>query len=217
MMGIFSRIKLRAQSVTQRKPNRFISRLYHQSRIVVEGTQAFVDYMNAPTRQNARQVRDIERRADEVRRLLIVELNHTFVTPIDREDLFGLSRAIDDVLDYAYSTTNELDILEVHPNKYLRSMARLLHLSAQQILMAIKHLEHHPERVDVHVMRVKAIENRMDKLYTNALADLFKNPRDLADVVEMLKLREIYRHMYHAVGSAEQAANFINDIRVKFY
>ena len=50
-----------------------------------------------------------EKEADEARRILIDELNRTFVTPFDREDIFALSRAIDDVLDYAYSTVNEMD------------------------------------------------------------------------------------------------------------
>ncbi|MBE2267912.1 MAG: DUF47 family protein [Anaerolinea sp.] len=216
-MNVFSRLKRRAQNATRRKPDRFIARLYEQSAVVVDGTQALLQYLNEPTRHNALRVGEFERQADEVRRQLIIELNQTFVTPIDREDLFALSRAIDDILDYAYSTTNELDILSVRPNTYLRAMARLLLLSAQEIRLAMEQLEHQPAQADAHAMQVKAIENRMDKLYAKALAHLFKDPRDLAEVVSMLKLREIYRHMYHAIGSAEQAANLISDIRIKFY
>lgn len=216
-MGMLSKFKLRMQNTSRRKPNKFIARLLQQTSIVVKGTQALLAYMHEPTKQNAARVGQIERQADAVRRLLIQELNRTFVTPIDREDLFGLSRAIDDVLDYAYSTTNELDILNVEPNKYLRAMAQLLLLSAHELQKAMMALEHQPAQADAHVMRAKAIENRMDQLYAKALADLFNNPRDLADVVEMMKLREIYRHMYHAIGSAEQAANVISDIRIKFY
>jgi uncharacterized protein Yka (UPF0111/DUF47 family) len=136
------------------------------------------------------------------------------VTPIDREDLFGLSRAIDDVLDYAYSTTNEMDILEVLPNAYLRSMAEMLHNAAEEIHLAIERLEQHPNVADTHAVRVKSIENSMETLYAEALAALFKGPKNLDEVVTMLKLREIYRHMFHAVGSAEQAAYIIGDIVV---
>jgi uncharacterized protein len=214
---MLSQLKLRVTSLFQRKPNRFIARLLEQSCIVVEGTSALVDYMNKPGKKNAARVHDIERKADEVRRILIDELNRTFVTPFDREDLFSLSRAIDDVLDYAYSTTNEMDILNVDPNDHLRAMAGLLHSAAQEIQLAMERLEHHPGVADGHAIRVKAIENQMDTLYAEALADLFKDPRNLKDVVNMMKLREIYRHVYHAVGSAEQAANIINDILMKFY
>jgi uncharacterized protein Yka (UPF0111/DUF47 family) len=201
----------------QRKPNQFICRLVEQSTLVLEGTEALIDYMDKPSKKNASRVRDLEKQADEVRRIFIDELNRTFVTPIDREDLFGLSRVIDDVMDYAYSTTNEMDILNVQPNNYLRTMAELLHSGAEEIHLAIQRLEHHPSVADSHAVRAKAIENSMETLYAEALADLFKEPQDLKEMMDILKRREIYRHMFHAVGSTEQAANIISDIVVKFY
>ena len=216
-MNTLQKTKARVQQLFQRKSNRFLARLLEQSSTVVLGTQALIEYMEKPTKKNAALVRDLEKQADEVRRILIAELNRTFVTPIAREDLFGLSRAIDDILDFAYSTTNEMDILNVAPNEYLRQMAELLHNGAEEIHLAMERLEHHPGVADSHAVRVKAIENRMDTLYAEALAHLFDDPRSLKEVVTMLKLREIYRHMYHAVGATDQAANYINDIVMKFY
>jgi uncharacterized protein len=216
-MRLLSNTKQRVGSLFRRRPNRFIERLRQQAVIVVDGTEALLEYMEKPSKKNARAVHTFEKEADEVRRIMIDELNRTFVTPIDREDLFALSRAIDDVLDYAYSTTNEMDILEVLPNEYLMSMATMLHNCAEEIRLAIERLEHHPNVADAHAVRVKTIENQMETLYAEALAKLFEEPRNLKDVVTMLKLREIYRHMFHAVGSAEQAANIIGDIVMKFY
>lgn len=216
-MRFVSTARERVLRLFQRKPDRFIMRLCEQSAIVVQGTEALIDYMEKPSKKNAARVRTLEKEADEIRRILIDELNRTFVTPIDREDLFGLSRAIDDVLDYAYSTTNEMDILNVAPNDYLRTLAGMLHESAEEIRLAIERLEGHPSVAESHAIRIKGIENSMETLYAEALASLFASPKDLKDVVEMLKLREIYRHMFHAVRSAEQAANIIGDIVVKFY
>ena len=216
-MSLFSRIRQRAQSITRGKPDRFITYLNNQASIVVQGTAAFVAYTTDPTQENSALVRSFEHQADDARRTLIVELKRTFVTPIDREDLFSLSRAIDDVMDFAYATTNEMDILNVRPNTYLRSMARLLHMSAEEIQKAMEALERHPEQAEAHAVEVRAIDNRMDKLYAKALAELFTNPRDLNEVVHMMKLREVYRQMYHALESTEQAANIINDIGIKFF
>lgn len=216
-MRVFTNVKGRVQNFFQRKPNRFIERLREQAAIVVEGTEALIDYMSKPNKKNAQRVNDLEKQADEVRRIMIDELNRTFVTPIDREDLFALSRAIDDVLDYAYSTTKEMDVLNVTPNDHLRAMSELLHSGAEEILLAIERLEHHPNVASDHAVRIKALENRMDTLYAEALAHLFDEPKDLKQVITMFKLREIYRHMFHAVGSAEQAANIIGDIIIKFY
>lgn len=214
---LFARTRDRIKHMFQRSPNLFIVRLIEQSRIVQEGTEALIDYMKKPSKKNASIVRAYEKDADEIRRIMIDELNRTFVTPIDREDLFGLSRAIDDILDYADSTVAEMDILNVEPNKYLQEMADMLKQGAEEIHLAMERLEHHPNVADSHAVRAKAIENRMEELYANAIADLFRDPDNLKDVVNMLKLREIYRHMLYAVRSTEQAANIINDIVMKFY
>lgn len=217
MIKPLTAIRDRVRQLFQRKPNHFIERLNQQALIVMHGTEALIDYMAKPSKKNAARVRALEKEADEVRRILIDELNRTFVTPIDREDLFALSRAIDDVLDYAYSTTSEMEILNVVPNDYLRAMAELLHNSAEEINLAMERLEHHPNVAGDHAVRVKGIENRMETLYAEALAHLFDEPKDLKDVIMMFKLREIYRHMFHAVGSGEQAANIIGDIVIKFF
>jgi len=85
-----------------------------------------------------------EKEADEARRILIDELNRTFITPFDREDIFSLSRTIDDVLDYAYSTVSEMEIMKVEPTNYMQQMASILRDAAYELLMAVDRLEDHP-------------------------------------------------------------------------
>jgi predicted phosphate transport protein (TIGR00153 family) len=172
-------------------------------------------YMKKRSAKHAEQVAEIEKQADEIRRILIDELNRTFVTPIDREDIFALSRAIDDVLDYAYTTTGEMEILEVEPNDYLRRMTSLLGNAAREILMAMQRLSDHPGVANDHAMRAKALENRMEQVYREAVADLFHQPQDVEHIVDMLKLREIYRHLSNAADRGDEAANIISDIVVK--
>ena len=216
-ISILTRTSDRLKSLFSRRPNLFIERLIEQARLVEEGTDALTSYMKKPNNKNATLIREYEKEADEVRRIMIDELNRTFVTPIDREDLYSLSRAIDDILDYAYSTVNEMEMLKVEPNEYLREMADMLKLGAEEVHLAMERIENHPNVADSHAIRAKGIENRMEELYATAIADLFKNPEDLKDVVNMLKLREIYRHMLYAVRSTEQAGNIISDIVIKFY
>lgn len=216
-ISILNRTSDRLKALFSRRPNLFIERLIEQSHLVELGTDALTSYMKKPSNKNANAINDYEKQADEVRRIMIDELNRTFVTPIDREDLYALSRAIDDILDYAYSTVNEMEMLKVEPNAYLQEMADMLKLGAEEIHLAMERLENHPNVADSHAIRAKGIENRMEELYATAIADLFKNPDDLKDVVNMLKLREIYRHMLYAVRSTEQAGNIISDIVIKFY
>jgi uncharacterized protein len=216
-LSIFSRTSDRIKALFSRRPNLFITRLIEQSRLVEEGAHALTSYMKKPSNKNATLIRTYEKQADEIRRIMIDELNRTFVTPIDREDLYSLSRAIDDILDYAYSTVNEMEMLQVEPNKFLQEMADMLKLGAEEIHLAMQRIENHPNVADSHALRAKGIENRMEELYATAIADLFTHPDDLKEVVNMLKLREIYRHMLYAVRSTEQAGNIISDIVIKFY
>ncbi|MCC6613914.1 MAG: DUF47 family protein [Anaerolineae bacterium] len=188
-----------------------------QTEYLVEGAQGLERFMNAPTKEHALYVRKVEREADEVRRGLVMQLRKTFITPIDREDLFGLSRDLDDVLDHVYATTRDMYVLKVTPNAHLKTMTTVVRQCAQELYTAIQHLEAHPRLAGNHAVRVRALENQMDKLYVKALADLYDTESmAMDDVVTMFKLREIYRHMIHAVKSAEQAANLIDDIVVKF-
>lgn len=197
------------------RPNRFIQLLIQQAEYTVQGTEALTDYLNEPISQKAEEVTRMEKEADEVRRILIDELNRTFVTPIDREDIHALSRAIDDVLDYAYTTVGEMAILDVEPNHFLHRMASLLCDAAREIHMGVLRLSDHPGVAEDHAVRAKALENRVETVYREAIADLFHLPRDVDHVVEMLKLREIYRHLSNAADRGDEAANVLSDIVVK--
>jgi predicted phosphate transport protein (TIGR00153 family) len=197
------------------RPNRFIQLLIQQANYTVQGAEALQEYLKHPCDEHARAVTNLEKEADEIRRILIDELNRTFVTPIDREDIHALSRAIDDVLDYAYTTVDEMVILDVEPNDFLRRMASLLRDAAREIHLGVLRLSDHPGVAEDHAVRAKALENRVEHVYREAIADLFHLPRDLDHVVEMLKLREIYRHISNAADRGDEAANVLSDIVVK--
>ena len=201
----------------RREPDRFLLRLREQAALMLYGTDALMAFMREPSKKNAARVRVCEKKGDDVRRALISDLTQSFVTPIDREDLFALSRSIDDILDYAYATINEVEALAVTPDSYLCQMVEILHTGAGEIQLAVEHLEEQPRTADGHAVRAKSLENRMEALYTRAIADLFNTPTDLAEVMDMLKLREIYRHLLHAAQSIGLAANRINDVVIKFY
>ncbi len=197
------------------KPDRFIELLIQQADYTVQGVEALIEYLNHPDRERAKSARKLEKEADEIRRILIDELNRTFVTPIDREDIHALSRAIDDVLDYAYTTVDEMAILEVAPNDFLRRMASLLRDAAHEIHLGVLRLSDHPGVAEDHAVRAKALENRVEHVYREAIADLFHQPQDVEHIVEMLKLREIYRHLSNAADRGDEAANVLSDIVVK--
>jgi predicted phosphate transport protein (TIGR00153 family) len=197
------------------KQDNFLRLIADQAAKTLEGMDALESYMRNGNKEAASKVIQVEKEADELRRILVDELNRTFVTPIDREDIFALSRAVDDILDYGDSTVEEMAILNVSPNKHLHRMASLLRDAAAEIHLATLRLKDHPGVAYEHAMRAKALENRMETIYREALADLFSGPATCDHIVEMLKLRELYRHLSNSADRGDEAANVITDIVVK--
>src|SRR5574339_422093 len=189
--------------------------IQEQATITYDGLKLLVKYFETQDPEIAEQLALKEKEADEVRRILIDELNRTFVTPFDREDIFSLSRTIDDVLDYAYSTVSEMETLKVEPTPYMLRMASLLRDAAYELLLAVDCLEDHPRVTSDHAQRAKALENRVEDVYRESLADLFSNVEDIEHVVKMLKMREVYRHLSNAADRGDEAANVLADIVVK--
>ncbi len=200
----------------RRRKNKFVQLVYDQAALTLEGMDALKVYVTNCDQSAADRLIAREKQADEARRILIDELNKTFITPFDREDIFELSRTIDDVLDYAYSTVSEMEILKVEPTLFMQRMASLLRDAAYELVMAVNCLAEHPSVSNDHAQRAKALENRVEQVYREALADLFSGAEDIKHVVNMLKLREVYRHLSNAADRGDEAANVIADIVVKF-
>src|SRR4030066_939025 len=195
----------------KRKPfpkneSRFFEILSRQSAKTVEGLEVLWNFVDNGTKENANLVRNIEREADELRRILVEELDQTFVTPLDREDISALSRTIDDVVDYANTTVDEMEIYEVKGDEHIKEMVNILRKAARELNDAVKILRDYPKIASEHAVKEKAYDTQMEKAYHLALADLFKG----TDTIYMLKMREIYRTLSNAADRGDEAANIIS-------
>ncbi len=189
----------------------FYALLMDQSEKVLEGVRALKTYAANQSPDLAAAVRDLEKEADERRRVLIAELNRTFATPIDREDIFQLSRALDDVMDYAENTVRELSAYGLSPDHHAKIMIEIMIQAYEELVKAIKYLKQYPKIANDHAVRAKKLENDMEQAYHNALSDLFKG----TDPIYMLKMREIYRHLSNCADRGDEAANIILSIVMK--
>jgi predicted phosphate transport protein (TIGR00153 family) len=201
--------------IFKRKQDNFLRLINEQTALTLKGVELLAEYMKTCDPKIVSDLTRTEKEADEIRRILIEELNKTFITPIDREDIFSLSRTIDDVLDYAYSTVTEMGVLKVEPTPFMGRMSSLLRDAAYEIYMAVQRLEEHPGVATDHAQRAKALENRVEEVYREAIADLFSGPEDVHHIIEMLKMREVYRHLSNAADRGDEAGNVIADIVVK--
>ncbi|MFN2216745.1 MAG: DUF47 domain-containing protein [Anaerolineales bacterium] len=205
------------RNLFRKKQNKFIKMMHDQTALTLAGIEALKAYMDNQGKETADTLRVKEKEADEARRILIDELNRNFITPFDREDIFSLSRTIDDVIDYAYSTVDEMEILGVKPTSYMQRISSLLRDAAYELLMAVDRLEDHPGVAGEHAQRAKALENRVESVYREALADLFGEVEgnEVEYILTVFKQREVYRHLSNAADRGDEAANVIADIVVK--
>ena len=159
------------------------------------------------------KVTSYEREADDLRRILIDKLNKTLITPFDREDIYTLSRAVDDIIDALKSTVEELDVFNLKPTADLIKMVALLEKGTLEIRDSLKNLRQYPAVAMEHAKRAKATENQMNHLYLESLAEVFDNPDNTPGY--MMKIREVYRHLNRSADRCDDAANVISDIIIK--
>jgi predicted phosphate transport protein (TIGR00153 family) len=191
--------------------------LTQQGQYAIESVEALQAYLQNPGTKRSKKVRQTEKEADEVQRILIHELEDTFVTPFDREDIFALSQAIDNFTDYIYTTVAELEIFDLEPSHFMSEIADLLLEMAEEISLATQRIVDHPRVASQHARRIKKIEYQVETTYRESLAEMFSGPDKVSYLMEMMKAREVLRHMSNASDQGDRAADVILDIGIKWY
>jgi len=194
----------------------FLELMIRQGEFAIAVVEALQAYLKKQSDKKSIRARQLEKEADEIQRILVHDLMDTFVTPIDREDIFSLSRALDNFIDYVYDTVEELEIFDLEAQEPVLIIADMLHEMASELHLALQRLIDHPGVASEHARRVKSLENRVEDAYRHSLADLFQGPQDIAQVMEILKMREVLRHLSNAADQGDIAADTIMDIVVKW-
>jgi predicted phosphate transport protein (TIGR00153 family) len=199
------------------KEDKFVGLLIEQSEITAAGLRLLEEWVSAPKVKNeaVEQMRVKELEADEIRRILIDELHNTFITPFDREDIFMLSLYFDDVLDYAYTTIEEMRLLGIDADEHLTEMVKYCRIATEELELAIKRLSANPRVAGDHARRAKKMENEVDYLYRVAIGELFTKAKDFKPLMAMLRRREIYRHVSNMADQADKAADVMGMVVMK--
>lgn len=157
----------------------------------------------------------INHEIEEIRRVLIDDLHNTFITPIDREDIFNISNALFDMVDYAITTVEEMHVLKVRPDNYIRKMIELVKKQTEELLMAMQRLSKNPRVAGEHALNTKTLEKKVEKQYRHALRDLFIDPVSNENLPSIFYKREVYRHLSNMADRADHAANVFGIVVMK--
>jgi hypothetical protein len=207
-MGFLDRFKNKKESI-------FITLLIRQAEVTVEGIKLLQQCIQLPNEAAIEKMRAKEYEADEIQRILIDELHNTFITPIDREDIFNLSLNIDEMIDYALTTIEEMNLLAVEADEHLEQMVALVCQEAEELAMAMHRINANPRVAGDHAQRAKKIENEVEHIYRLAIADLFTKAKDFKPLMAMLRRREVYRHVANMSDKADDAANVVGMVVMK--
>ena len=203
-----------------KRPDVFQNLLKAQAKKTVEGVQTLNEFMGVNEdvvnkdvlRHNLKiQIKNIESEGDNLRRDLLNELNKSLITPIDRQDLYMLSNTIDNILDYAYNTIEEMIIYQLYPNFYLKKMIEKIARGVNHISYAVENMFTDKNLANSNVVSAKVVENEIEETYHEALADLFS--RD--DFHYIFKMREVYRHISNSADRISESADLIANILIK--
>jgi predicted phosphate transport protein (TIGR00153 family) len=171
----------------------------------------FREYPNSSVTQA--DVKSVETEGDEITRELIQLLNTQYVTPFDREDIYELTTAIDDVVDYIEEASDLLELYGIESTtRHAVDQCGILVQAVEQLAIALQRLKG-LRGIQETLIELKRLEDEGDRVVHDAVAALFRDDR--IDPLIVIRWKDIYEGLERAIDAAEHAANVIANIVVK--
>jgi predicted phosphate transport protein (TIGR00153 family) len=208
------------------KNDRFFVYLTSIAKCVVEGANIFAQLRDAKEpadfQRISSELRQKEHETDELAHLLYEELDKTFVTPIDREDLHDLTSALDDVLDEMEHSAAKIVICKLPKlSEPMKELVRITQDAAVEVAKCVDVLQNinKIDELQVHVIHVNSLENEGDRIYRQAIEKLFTPATDelfeKLDPIDVIRHKDVLDTMEEAIDSTEDVMDLIRSIVVK--
>jgi uncharacterized protein Yka (UPF0111/DUF47 family) len=170
------------------------------------------DYTDVKNR--CHKMEELEHRGDEISHRIYEQMNRTFITPLEPDEMNRLTMALDDILDYIEGTTQMMMSYGItDTDASMKELAKLILLSVTEIGLAVQAIRKikDPSYIEEKCIEVNRLENLADDVLAHAITDLFRG----ADAVTIIKLKDIYENLEMATDKCEDAANVLSDIAIK--
>ena len=175
--------------------------------------QLLVEFMNGGDQESlATAIRELEHVGDSLVHDIVRKLKKSFITPIDREDIYDLVAKTDDVLDGIEAAADAMVLYRVgEPTAQARAQAEVLAKATALLRICMDNLAK-PKGLDEHIVAINSLESDGDRIVRDALAELFQADMDPIDVI---KWKDVYEMLEAAIDECEHAANVIESIVLK--
>lgn len=170
------------------------------------------DFTNVKEKRHAIEL--LEHQGDQITHGIYEQLNSTFITPLDPEEISRLASALDDVMDNIDSSAEKMFYYGIdNTDSHMVELAKLIHLSTVEIEGAVKGIRSikDPRYVEERCIEVNRLENLADDVLAHAVTDLFKTN----DAVAIIKYKDIYENLETATDYCEDVANVLSDIAIR--
>ena len=165
-----------------------------------------------PAWDKADEIKEAEHKCDQLTHEIIQRLNRTFVTPLDREDIFNLARSLDDVMDAIDAAGSLVRLYRLESVRVgARELARIVTASTDQVRLAVGAMQEHKGLMP-HAIEVNRLENEADRVHHQAVSKLFEEERDPLTII---KWKETFDFLEDATDRCEDVANVLEGVMVK--
>jgi uncharacterized protein Yka (UPF0111/DUF47 family) len=183
---------------------------------VVSAADLLVEFVEnfENVKEQCRRMKEIEHQGDEITHQIYEQLNRTFITPLEPEEISRLASALDDILDYIDGTAQQMYSYGItETDDSMVQLAKLIQLSVVEIEKAVTGIRtiKNPGLIEERCIEVNRLENVADNVLGHAIMDLFKT----GDAITIIKLKDIYENLEIATDKCEDAANVLSDIAIR--
>ncbi len=165
-------------------------------------------------REKRHAIEQLEHKGDKITHDIYQQLNRTFITPLDPEEISRLASNLDEVLDYIDGSAEKMFYYGIdNTDSHMIELAKLIYMSTVEIESAVKGIRSikDPRYVEERCIEVNRLENLADDVLAQAVTDLFKT----TDAIAIIKLKDIYEHLETATDNCEDVANVLSDIAIR--
>ncbi len=198
------------------KEEKFFLLFQEMTKNIIEGAKLLKDMLDnfENPSESQRKIKDVEHKGDSITHEIIQKLNKTFVTPLDREDIYSLASKLDDILDLIDASASRVIMYNVETiQAEAKSLGFIILQSCQAVDKAVAMLgKKSNEKIFEACVEINALENEADRVSREAISRLFDEEKD---PIQLLKWKEIYETLEKATDKCEDAANILESVVVK--
>jgi predicted phosphate transport protein (TIGR00153 family) len=201
------------------KDKKFFPMFESQAELIVKAVESLSEVFSTTDTEKQlvlhKGIKDLENQGDEMAHKVFNELDQSFITPFDREDIHQLASTLDDVLDFINGTSQRIRLYKLRdfPPQF-SDFSDVLAKGAEEIRNATRELHNlkKPEKILQSCIRINDVENQADDLYHQVISDLFEHEKD---AIELIKKKEVLQTLERAADRMEDVADVLKTIMIK--